>query len=56
MNKEEYFICALRKIQSDERIKSSYLSLYVYRIRGYNTVNLKLGHSTLEIRSPREIV
>ncbi len=28
----------------------------VYRIRGYNSVNLKLGHSTLEIRSPREIV
>ncbi len=22
----------------------------VYRIRGYNSVNLKLGHSTLEIR------
>jgi predicted nucleic acid-binding protein len=28
----------------------------VYRIRGYNSVNLRLGHSTLEIRSPREIV
>jgi hypothetical protein len=28
----------------------------VYRIRGYNSVNLKLGYSTLEIRSPREIV
>jgi hypothetical protein len=28
----------------------------VYRIRGYNSINLRLGHSTLEIRSPREIV
>ncbi len=28
----------------------------VYRIRGYNSVNLKLGYATLEIRSPREIV
>jgi len=28
----------------------------VYRIRGYNSVNLKLGYTTLEIRSPKEIV
>jgi len=28
----------------------------IFRIRGYNSVNLKLGHGTLEIRSPREIV
>lgn len=28
----------------------------IYRIRGYNSVNLRLGHSTLEIRSPKEIV
>ncbi len=28
----------------------------VYRIRGYNSVNLKLGHSTIDIRSPKEIV
>jgi predicted nucleic acid-binding protein len=28
----------------------------VYRIRGYNSVNLRLGHTTLEIRSPKEIV
>jgi predicted nucleic acid-binding protein len=28
----------------------------VYRIRGYNSVNLRLGYATLEIRSPREIV
>jgi len=28
----------------------------VYRIRGYNSINLRLGHATLEIRSPREIV
>ncbi len=28
----------------------------VYRIRGYNSVNLRLGHSTLDIRSPKEIV
>ncbi len=27
----------------------------VCRIRGYNSVNLRLGYSTLEIRSPREI-
>lgn len=28
----------------------------VYRIRGYNSVNLKLGYQTLNIHSPKEIV
>ena len=28
----------------------------IYRIRGYNSVNLKLGYKILEIRSPKEIV
>lgn len=28
----------------------------VYRIRGYNSVNLRLGFSTIDIRSPKEIV
>jgi len=28
----------------------------VYRIRGYNSVNLRLGLATLDIRSPKEIV
>jgi predicted nucleic acid-binding protein len=28
----------------------------VYRIRGYNAVNLKLGYITLDIHSPKEIV
>lgn len=28
----------------------------VSRIRGYNSVNYKLGHKVLEIRTPREIV
>lgn len=28
----------------------------IYRIRGYNSVNIKLGYQTLEIRSPKEIV
>ncbi|MEP7250961.1 MAG: hypothetical protein ABI683_01240 [Ginsengibacter sp.] len=28
----------------------------VYRIRGYNSINLRLGHRTLEIHSPKEIV
>lgn len=28
----------------------------IYRIRGYNSINLRLGHTTLEIRSPKEIV
>lgn len=28
----------------------------VYRIRGYNSINLRLGHTTLEIHSPKEIV
>jgi predicted nucleic acid-binding protein len=27
----------------------------INRIRGYNSVNLKLGHQTLEIRTPKEI-
>jgi predicted nucleic acid-binding protein len=28
----------------------------VYRIRGYNSVNLRLGYTTLDFRSPKEIV
>ena len=28
----------------------------VYRIRGYNAVNLKLGYSAIDIRSPKEII
>jgi hypothetical protein len=28
----------------------------IYRIRGYNSVNLRLGYTTLEIRSPKDIV
>ena len=28
----------------------------VYRIRGYNSVNLRLGYQTLEIRSPKDII
>lgn len=28
----------------------------VYRIRGYNTVNLRMGYTPLEIRSPKDIV
>ena len=28
----------------------------VYRIRGYNAVNLKSGYQTLEIRSPKDII
>lgn len=28
----------------------------IYRIRGYNSVNIKLGFSVLEIRSPKDIV
>jgi predicted nucleic acid-binding protein len=28
----------------------------VYRIRGYNSINLRLNYSSLEIRSPKEIL
>ena len=28
----------------------------VFRIRGYNSVNLKLGYSQIEIRSPQDII
>jgi len=28
----------------------------VYRIRGYNSINLRMNYSPLEIRSPKEIV
>ena len=28
----------------------------IYRIRGYNSVNIRLGYSPLEIRSPKDIV
>ncbi len=26
------------------------------RIRGYNSVNMKMGHMTLEIRNPKELI
>ena len=28
----------------------------VYRIRGYNSINLRMGYISLEIRSPKEII
>ena len=28
----------------------------VYRIRGYNSVNLRMNYQSLEIRSPKEII
>jgi hypothetical protein len=28
----------------------------IYRIRGYNSVNIKFGYPSLEIRSPKEII
>ena len=28
----------------------------IIRIRGYNAVNIKLGYSTIDIRSPKEII
>lgn len=28
----------------------------IYRIRGYNSVNLKNDYGTIEIRSPKEII
>ncbi len=28
----------------------------IYRIRGYNSVNLKHGYATLEIRSPKDVI
>ena len=28
----------------------------VHRIRGYNSVNMKLGYGTLDIRSPKEVI
>lgn len=28
----------------------------IYRIRGYNSVNLSCGYQTLEIRSPKDII
>ena len=28
----------------------------VFRIRGYNSVNLKLGYSQIEIRSPKDVI
>jgi hypothetical protein len=28
----------------------------IFRIRGYNSVNLKMGYASIEIRSPKEII
>jgi hypothetical protein len=28
----------------------------IYRIRGYNSINIRQGYATLEIRSPKDVI
>ena len=45
------------RLSNDLRIAWNFKHIVnVYRIRGYNSINLRLGHGTLEIHSPKEIV
>jgi predicted nucleic acid-binding protein len=57
-SREDCFHIALATINNADILVSWNFKhiVNVMRIRGYNAVNLKLGYSTLDIRSPKEII
>jgi predicted nucleic acid-binding protein len=57
-SREDCFHIALATIHNADILVSWNFKhiVNVMRIRGYNAVNLKLGYSTLDIRSPKEII
>lgn len=57
-SREDCFHIALATIQKADILVSWNFKhiVNVIRIRGYNAVNLKLGYSPIDIRSPKEIV
>ena len=57
-SREDCFHIALATIQKADILVSWNFKhiVNIMRIRGYNAVNIKLGYSTIDIRSPKEIV
>jgi predicted nucleic acid-binding protein len=57
-SREDCFHIALATINNADILVSWNFKhiVNVMRIRGYNAVNLRLGYSTLDIRSPKEII
>jgi predicted nucleic acid-binding protein len=57
-SREDCFHIALATINNADILVSWNFKhiVNVMRIRGYNAVNLKLGYTTIDIRSPKEII
>ena len=57
-SREDCFHIALATIHNADILVSWNFKhiVNVIKIRGYNAVNLKLGYSTIDIRSPKEII
>jgi predicted nucleic acid-binding protein len=57
-SREDCFHIALAtKYKADVLVSWNFKHIVnVMRIRGYNAVNIKLGYSTIDIRSPKEII
>lgn len=57
-SREDCFHIALATINNADILVSWNFKhiVNVMRIRGYNAVNLKLGYSSIDIRSPKEII
>ena len=57
-NREDCFHIALATINKADILVSWNFKhiVNIFRIRGYNAVNLKLGYSQIDIRSPKEII
>ena len=57
-NRDDYIHIALATIHRADVLISWNLKHIVNlsKIRGYNSVNLKLGYPTIEIRSPNEMI
>jgi predicted nucleic acid-binding protein len=57
-SREDCFHIALATIHKTDILVSWNFKhiVNVMRIRGYNAVNIKLGYSTIDIRSPKEII
>jgi predicted nucleic acid-binding protein len=57
-SREDCFHIALATINNADILVSWNFKhiVNVMRIRGYNAVNLKIGYSTIDIRSPKEII
>jgi hypothetical protein len=59
---EAFFVCGLepfhhRRTGVDILVSWNFKYIVnVFRIRGYNSINLQYGYSQLDIRSPKEIV